>query len=137
MDYQFVANFISIDDSGSVSIVGFSDDELDPKQFVILQQACEYDEQDKKMGMDKILIEINSQIKSQYGGILFFSVANDRLIIGIDADSQNLLGIDGNIVIALEENSKISEAIAKLKVMANKDSIKFKVITAITENKSE
>lgn len=124
-DYQFVANFVSVEDDGSASTVGFSDDEFDPKQYVILQQASEYDEQDKKMGMDKVHIEINSQAKSQYGGILFISIDGDQLIIGLDDDAQSCLGIEGNIVITLKEGSKISEATSNMEEMANKDSIKF------------
>ena len=47
MTYNLKAEHVFFEDDGYVSIIGFSNDEFNPSQFVIFQQAHEYDEQDK------------------------------------------------------------------------------------------
>lgn len=48
-------------------LVGFADDKNEPKEYVIVERALEFDEQDIKLGMDSYYFEYSDQSNSGYG----------------------------------------------------------------------
>ena len=47
--------------------IGFADDKNEPKEYVIVERALEFDEQDIKLGMDSYYFEYSDQSNSGYG----------------------------------------------------------------------
>ena len=47
-------------------MVGFADDEYETKEYILLQKAFEFDEQDIALGMDGEYVEINGQENAGY-----------------------------------------------------------------------
>ena len=47
-----------------VAMLGFADDDINTTQYLLLQRTLEPDQQDRRLGMDKVHVELNSQIKS-------------------------------------------------------------------------
>ena len=53
MEINFIANDIVYEVTEDNSyLVGFADDKNEPKEYVIVERALEFDEQDIKLGMD-------------------------------------------------------------------------------------
>lgn len=68
MEINFIANEIVYEVTEYNSyLVGFSDDKNEPKEYVIVERALEFDEQDIKLGMDSYYFEYSDQSNSGYG----------------------------------------------------------------------
>lgn len=68
MEINFIANEIVYEVTEYNSyLVGFADDKNEPKEYVIVERALEFDEQDIKLGMDPYYFEYSDQSNSGYG----------------------------------------------------------------------
>ena len=68
MEINFIANEIVYEVTEYNSyLVGFADDKNEPKEYVIVGRALEFDEQDIKLGMDSYYFEYSDQSNSGYG----------------------------------------------------------------------
>ena len=68
MEINFIANEIVYEVTEYNSyLVGFADDKNEPKEYVIVERALEFDEQDIKLGMDSYYFEYSDQTNSGYG----------------------------------------------------------------------
>lgn len=68
MEINFTANDIIYEVTEDNSyLVGFADDKNEPKEYVIIERALEFDEQDIKLGMDSYYFEYSDQSNSGYG----------------------------------------------------------------------
>ena len=68
MEINFIANDIVYEVTEYNSyLVGFADDKNEPKEYVIVERALEFDEQDIKLGMDSYYFEYSDQSNSGYG----------------------------------------------------------------------
>ncbi|WKJ90894.1 Imm10 family immunity protein [Methylomonas montana] len=126
MAYSFCANFVFSSDDGDITMVAFSNDEFEPSQFVMLQQSNKYDDQDKKMGMDKIYIQVEDQSRSHYGGITKIVMMESLLVIGLEESAQARLQIEGSIEITMNTRQlEFSAALSQLERMAQKENVPF------------
>lgn len=68
MEINFIANEIVYEVTEYNSyLVGFADDKNEPKEYVIVERALEFDEQDIKLDMDSYYFEYSDQSNSGYG----------------------------------------------------------------------
>lgn len=68
MEINFIANEIVYEVTEYNSyLVGFADDKNEPKEYVIVERALEFDVQDIKLGMDSYYFEYSDQSNSGYG----------------------------------------------------------------------
>ena len=68
MEINFIANEIVYEVTEYNSyLVGFADDKNEPKEYVVVERALEFDEQDIKLGMDSYYFEYSDQSNSGYG----------------------------------------------------------------------
>ena len=68
MEINFIANEVVYEVTEYNSyLVGFADDKNEPKEYVIVERALEFDEQDIKLGMDSYYFEYSDQSNSGYG----------------------------------------------------------------------
>ena len=116
MAYRFEAAHIFARDDGFVVTIGFVDSNTSPSQYLILQRQHKYDEQEERLGMDKIYIEIEDQSRSVYGGIKTISVEKNEFSFGLDSDASEALHIDGVIDIEVAAHvNDMQEVVEKLK----------------------
>ncbi|WP_185964354.1 Imm10 family immunity protein [Aliikangiella marina] len=126
MSYELNASHIFNQDDDYMVMLGFADDEFEPSKFVIIQKAHEYDDQDVKLGMDKLHIQVEDQSRANYGGISSFTLDNSYLVIELELDTQSSLKVDGNIRIALEANHpELESTLSVLKNIASDENIPF------------
>ena len=124
--YSFRANHIFSDDDGQAVTIGFADDAHEPSRFVILQLAHQFDEQDKKTGMDQLFIQVENQHRSQYGGISSIEVRDNVLVLHLAKSAMLSLQIDDRIQIALdEEHPDVDAAISQLEKIADREGLPF------------
>lgn len=68
MEINFIANDVvyevTVDNS---YLIGFADNKNVPNEYVIIERALEFDEQDIKLGMDSYYFEYSDQSNSGYG----------------------------------------------------------------------
>ena len=65
----FHATCVSIEDTEVCLQVGFADREFDTTQYLTLQRAHAFDEQDRRLGLANVYVERDAQGNSMYGGI--------------------------------------------------------------------
>ncbi len=107
-------------------MVGFSDDELAPKKFVILQKAHIYGEQDKKLGMDKIHIQIEGQSRSVYGGIRAIYTDGENIKLVLNDETRLALSVDGDIEVStIVDQTQFEKVLSKLKKICETEGILF------------
>ena len=67
MKINFIANDIVYEVTEDNSfLIGFADDKNEPNEYVIVDRALEFDEQDIKLGMDSYYFEYSDQSNSGY-----------------------------------------------------------------------
>lgn len=77
MPVVFHANCVAIEDMEDHWLVGFADHKFETKQYLMLQRAFKFDEQDCRLGMDTYYVEIDGQAGSCYGGIKRFELERE------------------------------------------------------------
>lgn len=97
MVVKFHANCVSVNYEDDYLLVGFADDKFDTKEYLMLQRAYKFDEQDVRLGMDDVYIERNGQGWSTYGGILKFELDCDRVSVLLDENSSNKMSNERQI----------------------------------------
>lgn len=67
MEINVIANDIVYEVTEDNSfLIGFADDKNEPNEYVIVERALEFDEQDIKLGMDSYYFEYSGQSNSGY-----------------------------------------------------------------------
>jgi immunity protein 10 of polymorphic toxin system len=84
MTPNFHAGHVSIDDMGEYLLVGLADNEVETRDYLMLQRAYAFDEQDRELGMADVYIERNDQGCSGYGGIERFELLPDKVRVRFD-----------------------------------------------------
>jgi hypothetical protein len=126
MSYRFDASHVFAQDDGYMVMIGFADDEHEPSQFVLLQKAKEYDEQDKRLGMDKIHIQVEDESRALYGGIRLISKEGEHLLIELEDAAASALRVNGNIEINLDpHHPQLATALAELEKLVSSEGIPF------------
>ncbi|MCO7470729.1 Imm10 family immunity protein [Stenotrophomonas maltophilia] len=103
--YTFNANVVFIEDDSHCLIVGLADDADDPSHYLILQSSRDFDEQDIRLGMDRIHLEIGGALQPCYGGLERVALREVSLELLISGEARKKLGIDGAIEVVLTDVS--------------------------------
>lgn len=119
MPYSFNAACVFAEDDGSIVTIGFADDAMSPGKCFQIQKAHEYDAQGRQLGMDKPYLEVESQERSTYGGLLTVTAGQRNLSFELDEDAARALGVDGQIDVELAAGeTEIRRALDMLKRLA-------------------
>lgn len=86
------AKNVGFEDRVEFLLIWFADEDANPCQYLMLQRAREFDEQDRTLGMDDVYIERDDQGWSAYGGILRFELCNDRAYLKLDDCTATKIG---------------------------------------------
>lgn len=90
MGINFIANDIIYEVTEDNSyLVGFADDKNDPEEYVIIERAFEFDEQDIKLGMDSYYFEYSDQSNSGYGFCSKVVIRQNEIVFSINHKSEN------------------------------------------------
>jgi hypothetical protein len=99
---SFHANHVVVSDEEEYFLVGFADYQFDPHEYLLLQRAHEFDEQDIRLEMDNVYIERNDQSPCAYGGIHRFELNRDRVRVGLDERTAAKIGLEGHMEIRFD-----------------------------------
>jgi hypothetical protein len=80
----FHASCLSIENTDVCLQVGFADREFDTEDYLMLQRAHKFDEQDERLGTADIYVERNDQANSMYGGVKRFELLPGRVRVLFD-----------------------------------------------------
>jgi len=69
----------------------------EPESYLLLQRSLVPTNQDKRLGLDRVYIELNEQIHSAYGGIRRAQLQGDRLFLTLDSQTASKLGSDEHL----------------------------------------
>lgn len=90
MKINFTANDIVYEVTEDNSyLVGFADDKNEPTEYVIVERAFEFDEQDIKLGMDSYYFEYSDQSNSGYGLCSKVIMRQNEIVFSINHKSEN------------------------------------------------
>ena len=73
-------------------LVGFADSEADTVNYLMLQRARRFDEQDVALGLDTYHVEWCGQSRSVYGGVIRFSLWPGRAEVVFSQNAAKALG---------------------------------------------
>ncbi|MFO0883456.1 MAG: Imm10 family immunity protein [Pirellulales bacterium] len=73
----FSASVVSCEENAELSTVGFADDQYATSQYVLLQRAHHPSQQDLKLGIAGLHVEVNDQLHSGYDEISSISLKRD------------------------------------------------------------
>jgi hypothetical protein len=91
MTPTFHASCLSIENTDACLRVGFADREFDTADYLMLQRAHEFDEQDKRLGTANVYVERNDQANSMYGGIKRFELLPGRIRVLFDEHGSKVM----------------------------------------------
>jgi hypothetical protein len=66
---KFHASRITCLVEDGVAMLGFADDDINTTHYLLLQRTLEPNPEDRRLGMDQVHVELNSQIQSAYGNV--------------------------------------------------------------------
>jgi len=104
MTPSFHASSVSIEDKDEYLLIGLVDDEFAAGDYLMLQRAYEFDEQDRRLGMDNVYIERNDQGYSSYGGIERFELFPSRVQVRFDSRGAQLMAGVREMEISFEKD---------------------------------
>ncbi len=93
--------FIGEDDD--VLTIVFADKADEPTTYLLLQRSLLPSEQDKRLGQDKVYLELNEQIHSAYGGIKQVDLNDNRLRLVLDDETADGLGTSTGLEVRVDE----------------------------------
>jgi hypothetical protein len=118
LDIRLISFVNNIDENYKMIAFGDNEEEEKIENYVILQRANTFDEQDKKLGMDSYYIEYNDQSNSGYG--VCEQISLDENLINIKFSTKNEKDIK-NIFLRLDKAKyKKEELIEYLKFILEK-----------------
>jgi len=118
LDIRLISFVNNIDENYKMIAFGDNEEEKKTENYVILQRANTFDEQDKKLGMDSYYIEYNDQSNSGYGVCQEISLKGN--LINIKFTTKNKKDIK-NIFLRLDKvKYKKEELIEYLKFILGK-----------------
>lgn len=84
MEINFIANDIVYEVTEDNSfLIGFADDKNEPNEYVIVERALEFDEQDIKLGMDSYFFEYSDQSNSGYDLCSKVALHQNKIVFSI------------------------------------------------------
>lgn len=90
---NFTAACVHVEDMGDYLLVGLADRKVETLDYLMFQRAHQFDEQDVRLGMDKVHVERNDQGYSGYGGIERVSLFPDHLHLRFDERGSSFMGM--------------------------------------------
>ncbi len=92
-----------IGEEDDILTIGFADKADEPTTYLLLQRSLLPSEQDKRLGQDKVYLELNEQIHSAYGGIKQVDLNDNRLLLVLDAKTADELGASTELEVRVDE----------------------------------
>jgi hypothetical protein len=89
MTWTLQAGTVSINTEDDPLLIGFADNESNPKQYLLLQRGRSFDQQDRSLGQDTYYVEISGQDSSFYGGIASCILSSDQLIFCVASGNKH------------------------------------------------
>lgn len=80
--------------------VAFADDAMNPTTYLICQNAFDYDEEDRRNGMDSHYVELNDQSQSAYGGVDHVVLWRDRVFFKFEPGVADLFDLPEGLGLA-------------------------------------
>ena len=96
---RFAAAIFHSQDDENVAMVGFADDRLNAKNFIILQRTLCPSEQDVALGHDAVHVTVCGQERSGYGGLTSVSVASNYVTFTFDQHTADMLRVGSELVV--------------------------------------
>jgi len=72
MNPNFHAGHVNVEDMGDYLLVGFADRQFATEDYLTLQRAHEFDEQDRRTGMADVYVERNAGLRRCFDGFSYY-----------------------------------------------------------------
>lgn len=94
MSILLKASFVYFGVEDETVLIGFADDEFEPHEYVLFQKSLYIED---IAILNKVHITLNSENRSEYGGILRITLSQKLISIYLSDDTAKSLGMDGSI----------------------------------------
>lgn len=106
-------------------VIVFVDDPENPKHFFMVQRSRQFDEQDEKLGLDSIHLQVDDQSRSCYGGLRMVAFNSDSVDIYVSDEAASKLKTSEKIRIFLKADAANSAVLDALKEMLIEDGVQL------------
>jgi len=121
---KFHATRITCQVEDGVAMLGFADDDFNTTQYLLLQRTLEPDQQDRGLGMDKVHIELNSQIRSAYGNVEEAQLRTRGVVFRLDPATAAKVSDGETIDVAIDMTaSKMKEVAEQLRLLIGEERV--------------
>src|SRR5438128_11669206 len=106
-------------------MLGFADDDINTTQYLLLQRTLEPDQQDRRLGMDKVHVELNSQSKSAYGNIEEAQLRERGVVFRLDPATAAKVSDGETIDITIDMTAKeMNEVAEQLRLLIGEERVR-------------
>ena len=123
---KFHASRITCQVEDGVAVLGFADDDTNMTQYLLLQRTLQPDPQDRRLGMDKVHFELNSQIKSAYGTVEEAQLRKQGVVFRLDPATAAKVSDGETIDVAIDLSAgKMKELAEQLRLLIGEDRVRI------------
>ncbi|MGG3280986.1 Imm10 family immunity protein [Paenibacillus solani] len=94
MSILLKASFVYFGVEDETLLIGFADDEYETNEYVLFQKSLYIEDIPI---LNKVHITLNSETRSEYGGILKITLSQKLISIYLSKETARSLGVDGSI----------------------------------------
>jgi hypothetical protein len=122
---KFHASRITCQVEDGVAMVGFADDDINTTQYLMLQRTLGPDQQDRRLGMDKVHIEFNSQLRSAYGNVEEVQLRKQGVVFRFDPATAAKVSSGETIDVTMEMTAgKMKELAEQLRLLIGEERVR-------------
>jgi hypothetical protein len=103
---RFKASCVTWQHEPDAATLGFADDEIDTKEYLLLERTLKPDKQERELGMDRLYIELNSQKRSAYGSVEEVRFERSSLVFRLDMATASKVS-NGEAIEVEVDNSQV------------------------------
>ncbi|NIA52622.1 hypothetical protein HAV22_02985 [Massilia sp. TW-1] len=114
MNDEFLAKTASFEEDHAAVIFAFSSSEDGAANYVMLQYPLQTDEQDRRLRLDGLYIELDDQAFGCYHGVASIRRIGDRIEIDLTPEGKRSLHVERLVIVPVHWSSTIDQGLARL-----------------------
>ena len=104
---------LTVQENDGIMTIAFANNTDQPTVYLLLQRTLLPSEQDKRLGQDKVYVELNEQSQSAYGGIQRVQLQGKQLLLTLDDKTAYKLGSEHRLGVKIELDAQGVENLRK------------------------
>ena len=114
MDYELVANIVSLDEDGEMLVLAFSANDGATEKYFMLQYPLQTGEQDRDLGLGGLYIERDDQLFGCHRGVASIRTNGSNVEVNLNDKGKRRLKVDRVVIAPTHWSPTIDQGLARL-----------------------